>query len=566
MKRIVILVLCGLLIGVPRFVLAETGWGITNFHSDITVRADASIEVHETITVTFAEERHGIFRELPLVATFNGKKVHLPINTVSVQQDGKSASVDTSSTKQLLTLKIGDPDVLISGEHTYDIFYQVVGAVNFFETFDELNWNVTGTNWPVPITKASAIIRIPGDSTPTTLCYTGPQGSTAQNCSGVASTAEARYSAEDTLTVVSHWPKGVVTMPTTYKQDRKLPPALTTTDVVGIAVGSLIALGSLWGLWRKWTIDGRDPEEPKTIMAQYEPPAGLTPAEAQVVMNQSANQVAVTATIIDLAVRGYLRIEEREVDKLIGKKKEYALIRRQSEKSLQGYEKTLMEILFSPDYSDTPGEIIISELKKHQRTIYTEMEALRKSISASATAKGMFMENPTKVSGRLVLIGVLCLTVDGAILAFTGLPSIGALAILVGIGIAGVLCFLFSVLMPRRTEKGAKTRWQLKGFKLFLTTAEKYRLQWQEKEHIFETFLPYAIIFGVTEKWAKTFADMAMSNPEWYSGTTAWSAVSATKVMNSFSTSLNSAVIPSDGGSSGGGSGGGGGGGGGGSW
>ena len=124
----------------------------------------------------------------------------------------------------------------------------------------------------------------------------------------------------------------------------------------------------------------------------------------------------------------------------------------------------------------------------------------------------------------------------------------------------------FGMIMPRRTEKGAQADWQLKGFKLYLSTAEKYRLQWQEKENIFETFLPYAMALGVAEKWSKTFADVNLPPPSWYSGTGTWSSIYAWQALSSFNSSLSSATVPSSGGSSGGFSGGGGGGGGGGSW
>lgn len=568
MKRIITLVLFGLLIGSPRFVSAQEAWNIPDYHADITVNTDASIDVHETIKVVFSEDRHGIFRDIPTTATFNGKKVALPITAIKVLQDGKPAIVDQSKNSSMLKLTIGDPDELITGAHVYDIRYHVTGAVNFFDTFDELNWNVTGNAWPIDLTKVSATLHVPGAVTPTTLCYTGPKGSTVQNCTGVATDGEARYSATDTLTVISHWPKGVVTKPLSYDQERRV----SLTDQLlwwgSWVVALLMAFGTFLFMFRHWSEKGKDPDEPKTLIAQYEPPAGLLPAEATVVMGNSVPPRAITATIIDLAVRGYLRIEEREHQNVFGKKKDFALLRvKPEDETLRDYEKAILQMLFAAKESqDETGTTLLSVMKKHVSKISVMVEAIKTGIAEGVNTRGYFIGNPVSTTAKYAVIGGVLIVTSMYVLVdfYASLPS-WVLVLIVGVFGAGLSVSGFGLFMSRRSEAGAKAHWQLKGFKLYLTTAEKYRIQWQEDNHIFEKFLPYAVAFGVAEKWSKTFADVSMPKPDWYSGSGNWNSIYAWHALNSFSTSFSSSTVPSGGGSSGGGSGGGGGGGGG-SW
>lgn len=568
MNKIFFIALFGLLLGGPRFVLAAEDWSITNFHSDIAVQKDASIIVHETIDVNFSGAHHGIFRDLPLTATFNGKTSTLPISNITVQQDGSPAIFTTSKNQKQLRIKIGDPEFTITDVHAYDITYRVAAAVNFFSDFDELNWNVTGNDWEVPITKSSATMHLPDSTvTPTTLCYTGPKGSTAQDCAGVASAGEARYTAKDTLTIVSHWQKGVVTKPLSYDQDRRVSMMDNVLWYGSWVVSILIVLGTFVFMYRRWSKIGKDPEEPKTVIAQYEPPTGLLPAEATVVSGNTVSSKAVTATIIDLAVRGYLRIEEREQQNIFSKKKDFALlIVKQPDDSLRDYEKSIFAMLQSSEAKDDSGTALLSVMKKHVSDIAESIQEVRSQISEGVNTRGYFVGNPVKTVATYSIISSLMLIIPAAILGdmFSSLPG-WAIVLLFGLVGAGCSVGGFGLFMSRRSETGAKAHWQLKGFKLYLTTAEKYRVQWQEDNHIFEKFLPYAVAFGVADKWAKTFADISLPRPDWYSGSGNWNSLYALHALNSFSTSFSSSTVPSSGGSSAG-SGGGGGGGGGGSW
>ena len=157
--------------------------------------------------------------------------------------------------------------------------------------------------------------------------------------------------------------------------------------------------------------------------------------------------------------------------------------------------------------------------------------------------------------------------VFGAMFLFSLNPASAVLSIL-----AGLLTLVFAPLMPKRTEKGVLEKEKILGFELYLKTAEKYRLEFAEKQHLFEKYLPYAIAFGVATIWAKAFKGILKDPPKWYSGVSsqAFVPLNFTQSLNSGLTSsmTSSVTTASSGGSgfSGGGVSGGFGGGGGGSW
>ena len=145
----------------------------------------------------------------------------------------------------------------------------------------------------------------------------------------------------------------------------------------------------------------------------------------------------------------------------------------------------------------------------------------------------------------------------------------------VSVFVSAIMILAFARSTPKKTREGVIAKEKSLGFKEFMYRAERYRVKWQEKEGIFEKYLPYAMIFGIAEVWAKNFKDIYKQPPDWYEGDwTTFSAVYLATSLNSFSNTASASYLPlsttaSSGGSGfggGGSSGGGFGGGGGGSW
>src|SRR3989344_6633274 len=170
------------LFGFHQIVRAETEI-INNFNADIAIQKDGSVFVSENIIYNFgSNQKHGIFRDIPLTAV-NGPQLNIKVSGVS-NEVKQPYQYTTSITNNVLRIKIGDPNVLITGIKTYIISYQVYNAIRTFNDHDELYWNVTGNQWPVAIQNANASVILPDSPMPDVRmdCFTGPQGSTQKNC------------------------------------------------------------------------------------------------------------------------------------------------------------------------------------------------------------------------------------------------------------------------------------------------------------------------------------------------------------------------------------------------
>jgi uncharacterized membrane protein len=123
-----------------------------------------------------------------------------------------------------------------------------------------------------------------------------------------------------------------------------------------------------------------------------------------------------------------------------------------------------------------------------------------------------FLVDPKKVVRKWLMIGMAIIFISFILF------NLHFFYLFLSLLTSGILFLIFSLFMPKRTEKGAEVYWQLLGFKEYINTAEKYRAQFYEKEDIFEKYLPYAIVFGLTKKWAIAFEGIYQKPPSWYEG------------------------------------------------
>ncbi len=534
---------------------------IQYFNVTVSVKQDSSFLVEEKILYDFGDsQKHGIIRSIPLSNVGSIKVLHIVDGNSSVSQ------YTVSKESGYLKIKIGDPNRTITGSRLYAISYEVRDSLRFFKDHDELYWNATGNEWPVSISAAQITISLPGvvaDNELEFSCYTGSLGSREQSCvwqrdnnGEIVFRSFRQLNSSEGLTVVLGWPKGVVKKPL-------LPFWLKQNWLLGLPILTFVFLFFYW--WRR----GRDFPVKKPIMALYEPPQGLKPAYVGAILRQKVGPLEVCATIVDLAVKGYLKIREIEktgISGLFGKN-DYEIIRIkdfQEAKDLSEYEYDLLRTYFL-EGSDGSG-VKLSQLK-------LDIRPFSKLVLAGVTGEGYFISNPETTSKSFASVGVAII----AIAWFLGSSFISGsfaqpLFLTAGL-LSGLIFILFSLIMPKRSKKGADLYWQILGFKEYISKAEKYRLQFAEQENLFEKYLSYAIVFSCVSKWATAFAGIYNTSPSWYEGQYAGGFSSL-----AFATSFNHAVssmnqvfsgrgVGSGSGFGGGGfSGGGGGGGGGGSW
>jgi uncharacterized membrane protein YgcG len=577
--------------------LAQTSEVIHSYDVAIEIRADGSIRVTEVIAYDFGPTaHHGIFRDVPTREAYDDRYDRLfPLHVESVEATG-GASADYEVSQEpggITRIKIGDPDETITGPHTYTIVYTVEAAMNGFRDHDELYWNAIGAYWEVPVETATATVSAPAPITDIT-CYTGPVGSTAP-CDkerilqdGTARFRQANLFPFEAFTVVVALPKGVVAEPhPQLVEPWSIGRAFSrTSSTLGLSGGllALLVAGCGWLFWTR----GRDRRfvgspvdqtmgnptgdaqavplfERGIAPVEFAPPEDLRPGQVGTIIDEQANTLDVTATIVDLAVRGYLTIEEIPKEGWFGKP-DWTLHRTdKADADLLTYESTLLSGLFKDGNDPT--------LSSLRRTFSERLTKVEDQLYADAVKRGWFVRRPDKVRaswharGALLFVAGIALTFVLARWTTFGLLGIPVI-------VAGIILTVGARWMPSRTAKGTAIARRVGGFRTVIETAETHMSRWAEEQNVFTRFLPYAIVFGLTEKWAKAFEGLAQMPPDttWYLSSRPFIYADFGRALDDFSVTTGGTIAstPASSGSSGfsggGFSGGGGGGGGGGSW
>ncbi len=555
---------------------------ILDFHSDIRIMEDGWIEVTETIRVRAEGNRirRGIYRDFPTeYRDQHGNDYVVDFEPLSVLRNNAPEDSHTQNIRDGQRVYFGSSSRYLStGEHTYIFRYRASRMLGFFESHDELYWNVTGVEWAFPIDVASATVEFGFDVSVneiTAEAYTGSYGFTNQDyTSSVDSSGHVYFQtsrplqALNGLTVVVGWPKGIVAEPTDMQRIGWL-----LKDNFGLLValaGLAILLGYYIPVWLRF---GRDPEE-GVLVTRYEPPDGFSPASLRYIRQMYYDDKVMTAAVVNLAVKGYLRIDVEEgSDGFLGIGKEedqYSLLKTnpgESAAPMAAGEQELYDGLFRS------SKVIVLENENHEE-LGKAKDWHRRSLIND------YKQNYFRYNGLLNLPAILIFIVAAVVSLMSG-PS--PLIILIIIAMA-ITTIFFAIIMKRPTMRGRKLLDEILGFKDYLEIAEKDELNLrnppEKTPELFEAYLPFALALGVDQLWAEKFAavlaavqqtDGTSYQPAWYNGSlNTMNLSSATgQLSNSLNTAITSSVTPpgsSSGGGGGGFSGGGGGGGGGGGW
>ncbi len=581
------LALACLIVLLPLPVAADLGgFEIARFHTELTIRADGELRVEERIDVDFSRARRGIYRTIPVRYTDRfGIGYSFELSHVEVT-DGSGRTYTTRVRREgrYVNIRIGDPDRTVRGAMLYVIRYRVRGALRHFDEYDELYWNATGHEWNTHIREASAVVHLPSalpkDSL-VVLAYVGTVGSREESAEitrvepgAVFYDVTRGLRPREGLTVVAAWPRGHVRVPGSMARANQL-----VADN-WILVAPLIFVYAMWRAYRRY---GRDPET-RSVAVQYEPPPGVSPGGVGTIVDEKVDLRDITATIVDLAVRGHIKIETEELSQMWGlKKKDVTVFERlhagdtpsddgspTQDSPLRDHEQRVLNGLFASGTRVTTHDL--------REKFYRNVPGIKKALYRHLTREKLFAANPSTVRTKYVfggfIVGGLVFGLGAAWAVWRGGILPYALFVPGAAGVATWLAFAaFSPAMPRRTRKGARMRAWAQGFQEFAQRVEEPRLDTLDARAVFESLLPYAIALGVSASWARRFEGIyADEPPRWFAGhhSRSWASTHAfeSSLTDAMSTAEQSILTsPRSSGSGGGGfSGGGGGGGGGGSW
>lgn len=538
---------------------------ILEFHSDITVSVDGTMQVTETIKVRAEGSaiKRGIYRDFPTdYRDNNGNRYSVAFNVLGVQRDGLVENYHTERMRNGVRVYIGSANLnLKPGEYTYTISYTTNRQLGFFAEHDELYWNVTGNGWNFPIDRASAKVNLPSGVNSAqimTEAYTGISG--AKDADYRAETlylgayfeTSRPLGAHEGLTIVVSWPKGLVHEPT--RQER-LVWLLKDNRNLAVASGGLVLLTCFYLL--VWLRVGRDPQS-GVVIPRYDAPAGYSPGAVRFISRMGHDDKTFAAALVSLAVKGYLKLEQEG--------EEYTARRtdKQAGNDLGPGERALLKALFN----GLKLKAVTFEQANHSR--------IRAAINAN---KGALQNNYDKVyfqtNSAWLLPGILItlITLVASVLSSPGDDavvgvfmmvwlsgwSVGVFFLgrtaynawrsaddalgygaamgsslfalpfligeLVGIGllvsvtsfsmVASLLILLavnllFYQLLKAPTLAGRALLDKLEGLRLYLEVAERDELQFkyppEKTPELFERLFPYALALDVEQRWAERFS------------------------------------------------------------
>ena len=502
--------LCCALTGIA----AAKSWRVTDFQDNVSVAPDGSAVVTERITLAFVGEWHGIHRTIPIEYPGpNGTNYELFLKVTNVTDDsGGKLKYESSTSNGARDLKIYIPDA-VDATRTVEITYRVRNGTRFFKDYDEFYWNVTGNDWPVPIDHAAATVNFPSAAAGSlrAQAFTGVYGSTQRDATAKVDGSEAQFATSNPLPM-----RGGLTIDVYIPKDILTEPG-TLTNFFWFLGGNPIVflpLVTFAGMFALWWYKGRDPDAGISVAPMYEPPAEISPAEAGTLLDDSIHPRDITSTIIDLAVRGYIKIEETAEKILLFTHKDYVFHllkpREQWGAELAPHERVMLENVFA-----SGDETRLSSLKNR---FYTAVPVIRQDIMAALKRKGIYLLDPESANGYSMGAAVAIL-IPFAIFQFMGWANFfNSVVLLVAcLAVSGLIWWLFARVMTAKTVKGARTRIAVLGFQEFMNRVDADRLKIMPPT-TFERFLPYAMALGVEHHWAQAFAGIVKDPPQWYVG------------------------------------------------
>ena len=599
---------------------------IDKYDINIKVNENNSFDITETITAYFNKPKHGIYRTIPLNNTIKRLDGTTSYNRAHVRNLSVNDDYTKSTENRNLKLKIGSANTAHTGEKTYVIKYNYNLGKDPIKDYDELYYNIIGNEWDTVIGNVTFTVTMPKEFDQSKLGFSSGIKNSTDNSKIDYSVDENKISGSyngilgvgEGITIRCELPEGYFIIP-------KINPLNYILYLIPI----IFLLISLL-LWYKF---GRDDKVIETV--EFYPPEGFNSLEVGFLYNGEADSQDVISLLIYLANKGYIKITETKDKKLLTQNKGFKITKLKDYDGTNENERLFLEGLFKRKNSAnevtskslynnfyTTTNTILSNIndKENKNKIFEKMSASKKIfiILMIIIAFCLITIPPVYLYGdpETLLFGLLfpgigftfttymlmsgskTVYVNGKATTSSLAPKIFGLLWGLGFGgvpwallvlpaliedqfyfiyyVIGIICIIGMVIcikyLPKRTPYGNEMLGKIKGFKNYLETAEKEKLEAMVLQNptYFYDILPYTYVLGVSDKWIKKFESITLRAPEWYDSDSPFDMPAFNRFMDSTmdsarsvmtsSPSSSSSSSSSGGGMSGGGSGGGGGG------
>lgn len=490
---------------IPHATFANEQIGL--FDATYVINADGTVSVTEKIIYNFDnEQRHGYIRDIDYQkVNEDGKKFNINITDISVIDElGKTYKYTTTKNDNYYSIKIGDLNKTITGIHTYVIKYKMHGALTYFSDHDEFYWTVTGDQQETPIIKTTAHVILPAINETTGIrntCFTGVINSETSACTStqhqniIDFQANTQLNPRETITIGVAFPSGYVDILEPQSAHENI-----FIKIVSLLVTILVPIASLYWyiiypikVFIKWQKDAKNNSRARITSAWFDPPKdefsnAYTPAETGTLIDKTVDIKDITATIIHLCQRGFLKLKETSKNKYTFIK----CIESGISTNLKPFEKTLLSGIFAK------GDETTLDSLKNSTAFYQIINSFNTQVLETLVTNKLFVENPKRIVDH-----------------YDGITALAVLTVNIPLFI---LAAFFARKSALRSDIGVEKFGEAKSLKNFLVSQDA-QLDFQAKNQMFfEKLLAYATAFGVEDIWAKRFADLQFSKPDWYDG------------------------------------------------
>ena len=494
------------------------------FDVDINILATGDFQVTETQTFRFVSGSFSyVYANIPLdrveeitnVEVWEGNQRYTlsgsgAAGTYSVSQDGKQLNIEWHFTPTA------------NAARTWSLRYLVKGGLRIYDGGDQLYWKAIPPDHAQPILASTIRVHLPTSLTAEQLkiaTYGASATWQQTDAQTIVFNASGQIPANRELEVRVQFPHGIVPSQAPAWQaadDRQRAFQSTWGPIINLGVlvlSIVIALGGAAGLYLLWYARGRD--KPAGLVAEYitEPPTDAPPAVAGTLIDESADMADIVATIVDLARRGVITMQETEEPGILGfgKKKDFVYRLVKAGPELAPFERRVLTGMFGAG-----TERRLSDLREK---FYRHIPDIQSALYAEVVQRGYFRRSPKAVRGAYSGLAIVGLIVAGVI-GFMGLGWLQqytsfALCLPLSISAVGVGLLIISRFMPARTAEGSEANAKWRAFKRYLENIEKYTNVAEAKE-LFDKYLPYAIAFGLEKSWIDTFSQAGAPAPGWY--------------------------------------------------